>query len=77
MATKFGKVRDINQAIKHSSVALKKDAKAELLRDGRIEYSMLGQTSTGKPYRMKVTLMQILSLLQGEDMRRLHRLYGK
>lgn len=74
---KKDKVKTINQAINRSPVAKEKGAKAELLPNDRIEYSMSATTRLGKPYRIKVTFRQILSLLHGEDIRQLHRLFGK
>ena len=74
--TKQEKVKLINQAIKRSSVAREKGAKAEILKDGRIEYTMLGTTTAGRKYHMKVPFSKILGLLRGEDMRRLHSLFS-
>ena len=70
------KVKLINQAIKRSSVAREKGAKAEILKDGRIEYTMFGTSTAGRKYRMKVPFSKILGLLHGEDMRRLHNLFS-
>ena len=75
--TKQEKVELINQAIKRSPVARAKSAKAEILKDGRLEYTMLGKTASGREYRMKVSFSKILGLLHGEDMRRLHRLFSR
>lgn len=71
---KANKVKLINEAIQRGDKS--KDPKAELLSDGRIEYTILGKTASGNSYRMKVNFNDILSQLQGEDMRRLHNLYG-
>jgi len=76
MATKTEKVKDINAAIKRSAEAKNVKARAEVLGDSRIEYSVMGQTRAGKAYRMKVSFNKILSLLWGEDMRRLKKKYG-
>ena len=77
MATKAEKVKDINSAIKRSAAAKDVKATAKLLPDGRVEYSMMGKTSTGRPYRTKVSLNKILSYLWGDDMRRLKAKYGR
>ena len=77
MPSKEEKVKDINAAIHRSSTAMKSKAKAELLKDGRIQYSIQTTTRGGKLYRIKVSFMNILSLLYGEDMRQLHRKYGR
>jgi len=70
------KVKLVNQAIRRSSVAREKGAKAEVLKDGRLEYTMFGRTTAGRKYRMKVPFSKILGLLHGEDMRRLNRLFS-
>jgi len=70
------KVKLVNQLIGRSSVAREKGAKAEVLKDGRLEYTMLGRTTAGREYRMEVPLSKILGLLQEEGMRELHRLFS-
>ena len=77
MTTKEEKVKDISAAIKRSAEAKKVKATAKLLPDGRIEYSIMGKTPAGRPYRMKVSLNKILSYLWGDDMRRLKAKYGR
>jgi len=77
MTTKAEKITDINTAIKRSAEAKKAKAIASLLPSGQIEYSAIGKTSTGRPYRMKVSLNKILSYLWGDDMRRLKAKYGR
>ena len=77
MATKEEKVRDINQAIRRSSVALTLKAKAEILKDGRVQYSEEATTRSGRKYRAKSTFRRILGFLRGEDMRALHKKYGR
>jgi len=77
MTSKEQKVRDVNKAIGRSETARKKKAKAEILRDGRIEYSIESVTSSGRKYRTKTTFRGILMLLHGEDLRNLHRKYGR
>lgn len=74
MVSKKEKVRDINVAIKRSSVAKERKAKAEII-GSRIEYSMMSKSS--RPYRMKVSFMDTLGLLEGEDIRKLHKKYGR
>jgi len=74
--TKAEKVKIINQALRKSSVAVKKGARAEILKDGRIEYTMLGKSAMGE-YRMKVPFSKVLGLMHGEDMRRIHRLFSR
>ena len=77
MPDKEQKVKDINEAIHRSSTAMNNKAKAEILKDGRIEYSIESVTRTGKRYRTKASFRDILSLLWGEDMRQLHKKYGR
>lgn len=77
MGMKAEKVRDINQAIRRSSVAMTLKARAEILKDGRVQYSTEATTRTGRKYRAKATFRFILGLLKGEDMRALHRKYGR
>jgi len=77
MATKAEKAKDINTAIKRSAEARDVDAKAELIDSKRIEYSMIGKTPTGRSYRMRISFNKVLSLLWGEDMRRLKKKYGR
>jgi hypothetical protein len=70
------KVSEINKAIARSTVATDKKAKAEILKDGRLEYSIESKTRAGVPYRIKITFRDVLSLLNGEDMRYLFGKYG-
>ena len=77
MATKEDKVRDINQAIHRSSVAMTLKAKAEILKDGRVQYSEEATAKSGRKYRARSTFREILRLLHGEDMRDLHKKYGR
>lgn len=77
MATKEQKVQDINRAIQRSSTAKAKKAKAELLKGGRIQYSIETKTRTGRKYRAKVSFRDILALLHGEDIRALRKKYGR
>lgn len=70
-------VKFINQALKRSSVAQDKGAHVEILRDGRIQYSMLGTTGSGRQYRMKVPRAKIMGLMWGEDMRRLNQVLSR
>ena len=58
----------INQAISRSEVAIEKGAKAELI-EGRIQYSRAATTHTGREYRISVTLIEMLGLLHGNDIR--------
>jgi len=76
MVSKKEKVEEINKAIKRSEYAKSVGARAELLPDNRIEYTILGKTSTGKPYRMKTNLRKILASLEGPDARALFKKYG-
>lgn len=75
--TKDEKAKDINNAIKRSAVAKEVGAKAEILKDGSIQYSIKTKTRTGRAYRIKVPFNKILSYLEGEDMRRLKKKYGR
>ena len=77
MATKEEKVTDINNAIKRSTSAKKVGAKAEILKDGTIQYSIETKTGSGRIYRIKVPFIKILSYLWGDDMRRLKKKYGR
>ena len=77
MATKEEKVTDINNAIKRSIEAKKVGAKAEILKDGPIQYSIETKTGSGRVYRIKVPFIKILSYLWGDDMRRLKKKYGR
>ena len=77
MNTKEEKVKDINKAIKNSTVAMRKGVKAEVLKDGRIEYTEKDVTRSGREYRVKITFMKVLSYLQGSDMRKLKVKYGR
>lgn len=77
MTSKQQKVQDINKAIRRSSTAKGKKAKAALLKDGRIEYSIESITRGGRRYRTKATFRDILQLLHGEDLRQLHKKYGR
>lgn len=73
MTVKEQKVKEINDAIKNSSAAMKRKAKAEITKDGNVYYSMLSRN--GK-YRMRSSFSEIISLLHGRDMRRLTGRYG-
>ena len=64
--TKLEKVTMINNAISRSSVALRKGALAEILPDGRIQYSTRYERTGNK---RKESFQGILSLLHGKDMR--------
>lgn len=77
MSTKEEKINDINKAIHKSRTALNVKAKAEILSDGRIQYSYMMTSGLGKPYRAKVSFRQILNLLHGEDIRALAKKYSK
>ena len=77
MVTKEEKVTDINNAIKRSIEAKKIGAKAEILNDGTIQYSIETKTGSGRIYRIKVPFIKILSYLWGDDMRRLKKKYGR
>ena len=57
----------LNEAFATSSVAIAAGAKAEILEDGRIEYTML--TRANRLYRIKVSFGKVLGLLDGKDMR--------
>jgi len=64
---KQAKIDQINDAITRSSVAASKEAKAELV-NGKVVYTFIRKgayTST----RIRATLMDILSMLNGEDIR--------
>ena len=74
--TKEEKEKIINEAIRGSSVAMEQGARAEII-DGRITYSKLFKSSFGTQYRGKIGFMDILSLLHGEEIRRLHQLFGR
>lgn len=63
------KMKMINEAVQRSNVAIAKQAKAEILTDGRIEYTMLA--ANGK-YIEKVSYREILRTLNGQDMRGIH-----
>ena len=76
-ATKKEKVKEINTAIKRSETARNVKAKAEILADGSIQYSVETKTRSGTKYRMKVPFSGILTLLWGEDMRSLKKKYGR
>ena len=56
----------INEYLNRSELAKKHNAKAVILEDGRLEYRLT------KRYEMKVSYMEILSTLDGKDMRELH-----
>ena len=77
MASKKEKVQEINQAIKRSSWAVTKGAKAELFQDGGIEYSRKAITGMGRVYRIKISFSEMLMLLTTEDMRALKKKYGR
>ena len=74
--TKVEKVSQINEAISRSETAVSKGAKAELLPNGKIQYSLLGKSSFGD-YKMKATLNDILNLLNGDDVRNLKKIFGR
>lgn len=64
---KQSKIDQINEAISRSSVAVSKEAKAEMV-NGKVCYTFLRKgayTST----RIRATFMDILSMLNGEDIR--------
>lgn len=64
---KQAQIDQINEAITRSSVAVSKDAKAELV-NGKVAYSYVRKgayTTT----RIRATFMDILSMLNGEDIR--------
>ena len=71
------KIKEINEAIKKSVFAVQRGARAEVLPDGRIEYSVLEKSSLGYPYRARTSFRTILMTLEGEDLRRLYQKYGK
>ena len=77
MTTRKEKVKDINNAIKRSAGAKEVGAKAEILKDGTMQYSIKTKTGSGRMYRVKVPFIKILSYLWGEDMRRLKKKYGR
>jgi len=75
--TKQEKVGMINEALSKSNIAKEKQAEAYLNEDGHIRYHMLYNAATG-PYFGKATFRQILSLMWGEDMRRIYQaIHGK
>jgi len=71
------KIDEINKMIAKSSVARDKKAKAEILKDGRIQYSIETKTRGGRKYRIKVSFSDILMLLHGKDLRQLSKKYGR
>jgi len=72
--TKQEKVNLINEALRRSSWAQEVQAVAEVLPAGRIEYRKL---SNGGRYMVKASFREMLALMHGEDMRRLHQQFGR
>jgi len=62
--TKQEKCNLINEAISRSAIAIKKQANAHILPDGRLEYTM---TAPNGRYIVKATFTDIIELLDGED----------
>lgn len=77
ISAKQRKVDEINEALSKSDVAVKQKARAEVLPDGRIEYSVETTSGLGRLYRIKSSFNDMLSLLWGTDARRLKEKYGR
>lgn len=73
--SKEEKVRQINEAIARSEVAVKKGFKAEII-DGKIVYTMKGKSSFGS-YDKRITFNDVLNTLWGDDIRKLKKLFGR
>lgn len=75
--TKQEKAQIINEALSKSKTALKNQAAAEVLPDGRIQYTMQATSYLGHSYSIKVPFAKILNQMHGEDMRRIHKMFGR
>lgn len=74
--TKQEKIDMINEALSKSSAAQKVQAEAYLNEDGHVRYRKQYKAATG-PYFGKATFEEMLSLMWGEDMRRIYKaVYG-
>jgi hypothetical protein len=71
------KAKDISEAIARSECAKAHGARAYVLDDGSIQYSMTLASGVGKAYEAAVPFSEIVSMLEQPDLLRIEAKYGR